>query len=65
MSSCNSDPARTAALMRRQRIHQEQAIPMDPHAHAAQGITGSTLGRAATALNEGGEMTGAAKGWLT
>ena len=46
--SCTGDPARTAARMRRQRIHHEQAMPRNPHAQMPNRIAGSgTVGEAA------------------
>jgi hypothetical protein len=59
------DPAPTAALMRRQRIHEEQPIPMNPIAHAAPKNSGSGLGAGGAVVDRGAEITGAVSGWLT
>ena len=53
-------PAATADLIRRQRIHQEQAIPRNPHTQTHTRITGNSL--AAGVANTGGEIGEAVNG---
>jgi hypothetical protein len=61
---CSVDPARTAALMRRQRIHHEIEMPISPHAHTVQRIVGSQLGAGSAVVKIGGETVVTVNGWL-
>src|SRR5580658_4516637 len=63
-SSSMGDPARITAVMRRHRIHQAQAIPTNPAAHAIQSMSESrfVLGVVGNGV---GETTGSGNGSLT
>src|ERR1700730_11829156 len=49
IASCRGEPTRTAAWIRRQRTHHEQAIPRNPHAHMLNTIAGNGLAAGGTA----------------
>src|SRR5580658_7071521 len=59
------EPALTAALIRRQRIHHEIEMPMNPHAHTVQRFVGSQLGAASAVARIGDETVVTVNGWLT
>ena len=59
------DPARTAAVMRRQRIHHELEIPMNPHAQIPNRIAARGFGALGTVADIGAETAPAVNGWLT
>src|ERR1700731_1746392 len=58
------DPALTAALILRQRIHHEIEMPMNPHAHIVQRIAGSQLGGGSAVARIGDDTVAAVNGWL-
>src|SRR6202789_1558683 len=59
------DPARTAALIRRQRIHHEIEMPMNPHAQTVQRIAGSQLRAGIAVVGIGDETVVTVNGWLS
>src|SRR5580658_2566572 len=59
------DPARTTALMRRQRIHHQQPMPANPHAQMPNRIADSGLEASGGGVDKGDGTGGAVNGWLT
>src|SRR5258708_23167463 len=59
ISMCTGDPARTTALMRRQRIHHEQLMPTNPNAQMPNRIAGSGLAAGGAFANKGDETADA------
>src|SRR5215469_2022860 len=62
ISICTGEPARTVALMRRQRTHQEQLMPANPHAQMPIRIAGSGLAAGGAFANKADETVGAVNG---
>jgi hypothetical protein len=55
ISRCMGDPARTAALMRRQRTHHAQLIPRNPNPQTLARTAGIRLKPGAAGANKGAE----------
>ena len=63
--SSTGDPARTAALMRRERTHHEQAIAINPIAHIVHRTIGGGLVVVGGIAKDGDKTVGPVNGWLT